>query len=399
MKVLSDQVAGYLERSSWIRRMFETGTRLKKEHGPDNVFDFSLGNPDLPPPAEVGRALAELAREADCPFAMGYMANAGYPDVRERLAEHLSKEQELSLGPDDLVLTCGAAGGLNVIFRAVLEPGDEVLCPAPYFVEYGFYAQNHGGVLCLTPPNPPGFGLDLKAIEERLSPRTRVVLINSPNNPTGQVYGRAELEPLADLLSTWSRRNNRPVFLVSDEPYRFLVYDGVQVPPILPLYEHSLVVSSFSKSLSLAGERVGYIACHPSMPGKQQLMGGLILANRILGFVNAPALGQRIVGKAMHAQVDVSVYARRREAMAAVLGEAGYEFALPRGGFYFFPQAPGGDDVEFVRVLQEQLVLAVPGSGFGCPGHFRMAFCVGEEVIRGARQGLLAARSIFPARA
>jgi aspartate aminotransferase len=391
MKVLGDQIAGYLERSSWIRKMFETGARLKHEHGADKVFDFSLGNPDLPPPPEVGNALAELAEGAGRPFAMGYMANAGYPDVRERLAELLSVEQEVALGQDDLILTCGAAGGLNVIFRAVLEPGDEVLCPAPYFVEYGFYAQNHGGVLRLVPPSPPKFGLDPAALEKQLSPRTRVVLLNSPNNPSGQVYGAAELEALTALLAQWSRKNGRPVFLVADEPYRFLVYDGVQVPPILPLYEYSLVVSSFSKSLSLAGERVGYIACSPAMAGKEQLIGGLILANRILGFVNAPALGQRIVGKALHAKVDVSVYARRRAALAAVLDEAGYEYTLPRGGFYFFPKAPGGDDVEFVRALQEQLVLAVPGSGFGCPGYFRMAFCVGEEVILGARKGLMEA--------
>ena len=397
MKVLSDQVAGYLERSSWIRKMFETGSRLKKEFGEDKVFDFSLGNPDLPPPGEVRTALAGLAETADRPFAMGYMANAGYQDVREKLAEHLSGEQEVSLGSDDLILTCGAAGGLNVIFRAVLEPGDEILCPAPYFVEYGFYAQNHGGVLRLAPPCPPEFGLDLATLERQFSPRTRVVLLNSPNNPTGQVYGLEELQALAALLSEWSRRNGRPIFLVADEPYRFLVYDGVQVPPVLPLYEHSLVVSSFSKSLSLAGERVGYVACSPSMAGKQQLMAGLILANRILGFVNAPALGQHIVGRALHAQVDVSVYARRRAAMAEVLDAAGYEYSLPRGGFYFFPKAPGGDDVHFVRILQEQLVLAVPGSGFGCPGYFRMAFCVDEAVIRGAEAGLREAKSAFPA--
>jgi aspartate aminotransferase len=396
MKVLSDQVAGYIERSSWIRRMFEAGTRLKKEHGADKVFDFSLGNPDLPPPAEVGRALSELAMEAGRPLAVGYMANAGYPDVRAAIAAHLSAEQEVRLDGEDLILTCGAAGGLNVIFKAVLEPGDEVLCPAPYFVEYGFYAQNHGGVLKVVPPSPPGFGLDLRALEEQLTPRTRVVLINSPNNPTGQVYGREELEGLAALLSEWSRRQGRPVFLVSDEPYRFLVYDGVRVPPILPMYEYALVVNSFSKSLSLAGERVGYIACAPSMPGRQRLLDGLILANRILGFVNAPALGQRIVAKALHAQVDVAVYARRRQAMAEVLDKAGYAFTLPRGGFYFFPQAPGGDDIEFVRILQEQLVLAVPGSGFGCPGYFRMTFCMDEEIIRGAARGLAAARAAFP---
>ncbi|MFA7165369.1 MAG: pyridoxal phosphate-dependent aminotransferase [Desulfoplanes sp.] len=384
MHTLSTQVAGYVEHSSWIRRMFEAGMVLKKKYGQENVYDFSLGNPDLAPPAIVGQALHQIADTATNAFAFGYMSNAGYLDTREVLAKYLAKEQETpALGPEHLVLTCGAAGGLNGLFRAVLDPGDEVVCPAPYFVEYGFYVENHGGKLCPVPSRPGSYELDLAGIAAALTAKTRVVLINSPNNPTGQVYSGQELEQLGQLLERHSKKTGRPVYLVSDEPYRFLVYDGVQVPPVLPLYAHSVVIGSFSKSLSLAGERVGYVAVNPAMPDCATLVGGLVLTNRILGFVNAPAIGQRLLGAALGHGVDLSVYERRRAAMAAVLDAAEISYVMPKGAFYFFPQVPGTstDDTAFVKALMDQQVLAVPGSGFGCPGGFRLALCVPEDVI------------------
>ncbi|MFP4515251.1 MAG: pyridoxal phosphate-dependent aminotransferase [Desulfovibrionales bacterium] len=387
MKILSDQVAGYLERSSWIRKMFEAGASLRDRYGAENVFDFSLGNPDLPPPREVSESLAQVARDLGSPFALGYMPNAGYADVREKLAGFLSKEQGVQVAAGDLVLSCGAAGGLNAFFRAVLEPGEEVVCQAPYFVEYGFYAQNHGGEFRLVPASLPDFGLDLAAIEAAIGPKTRIVLINSPNNPSGRVYTREELSGLADILNRKTREFGRPIFLLSDEPYRFLVYDGVQVPPVLPLYEYSVVINSFSKSLSLAGERIGYVLPNPAMQGKDELINGLVLTNRILGYVNAPAIGQKILLGALGAQVDTEVYAERREKMAAMLQGAGYDFFMPQGGFYFFPRAPGGDDVAFVSRLQEERVLAVPGVGFGCPGYFRLTFCVGTQTIERSAEG------------
>lgn len=390
MTLISSRTKEYLERASWIRKMFEEGIALKRTYGAEAVCDFSLGNPDLPPPPQVGQALAELATQLDRPFALGYMPNAGYPDARQALAAHLAAEQGVPVGEADVILTCGAAGGLNALFKAVLEPGEEVLCPAPYFVEYGFYVANHGGALVCVPATPPAFGLDVPAMAAAITPRTRVVLINSPNNPSGAVYSRDELAALAQVLAAKSAEYGRPIFLVADEPYRFLTYDGLAVPSILPLYPYGIVVSSFSKSLALAGERVGFVCLNPAMPGKEELLAGLILANRILGFVNAPAIGQKVLARALGAQVDVGVYAARRAAMAEVLSAAGVTFALPRGGFYFFPQAParfGSDDVAFVARLAQEKVLAVPGSGFGFPGFFRLAFCVGEDVIRRSAEG------------
>jgi aspartate aminotransferase len=395
MQILASQISGYLERASWIRRMFEEGARLKAEFGADKVYDFSLGNPDLPPPAAVGRGLAELAQVADAPFALGYMPNAGYDDARAKLAAHLSGEQGCALEAGDLILTCGAAGGLNALFRAVLEPGDEVLSPAPFFVEYGFYTENHGGVFKSVRARELTFDLDLEAMAAAIGPKTRVVLVNSPNNPTGAVYSREQMQGLADILKKKTAEYGRPVFLAADEPYRFLAFDGVEVPALLPLYEYAVVVSSFSKNLSLAGERVGFVVAAPQMPDKGKLMAGLILANRILGFVNAPAVGQKLMAAALGASVDAGVYDGRRRAMAEVLDAAGYEYSMPKGAFYFFPKAPGGDDIAFVQKLKEQRVLAVPGTGFGFPGYFRLTFCVDEKVIRAAGEGFKAAKQGF----
>lgn len=389
MTVIASQIQGYMERASWIRRMFEAGTEMKKKYGAENVFDFSLGNPDLAPPPAVGEALRELADRADRPFVFGYMPNAGYPALRERLAEYLSAEQSVALKAEHITVTCGAAGGINAFFKSVLEPGDEVLCPAPFFVEYGFYVQNHGGVFKTVPAKEMTFELDLEALEAAITDRTRVVLVNSPNNPTGQVYSREEMTSLAEILRRHSEKNGRPIFLVSDEPYRFLAYDGVEVPSLLALYEYAVVISSFSKNLALAGERVGYVALNPDMPDVQQLAGALVLTNRILGFVNAPAVGQHIVARALGQGVDLSVYEERRAAMARVLTEAGFRFSMPRGGFYFFPAIPEGkDDTSFVNTnLMNEKILAVPGTGFGYPGYFRLAFCVDLSVIEGAAEG------------
>jgi aspartate aminotransferase len=395
MSLLASQLGDYLQKSSWIRRMFEKGAELKQQHGEDRVYDFSLGNPDLPPPASVGHGLREIAASSGQRYAFGYMPNGGYPTVREQLAGWVSREQGIEAGAGDVMLTCGAAGGLNALFRALLEPGEEVVCPAPYFVEYFFYADNHGGRLKPVPAKPPDFRLDLEALERAITERTGIVLLNSPNNPTGQVYDRQELQGVADILRRVSRKRSRPVFLVSDEPYRFLTFDGCEVPSILPLYEQSVVVSSFSKNLSLAGERIGYVLLNPDMQGKQELMDGLVFTNRILGFVNAPAVGQRLLQYTLGTEVDTSVFERRRELMQRTLREAGYDFEPPKGGFYFFPRAPGGDDVAFVQALQDERALAVPGSGFGFGGYIRMSFCVQEQVIENAAESLARARQRF----
>jgi len=381
---VSQRIRDYLAGASWIRKMFEEGAKLKAQYGVDRVCDFSLGNPDVPPPPSVKQALEELIRE-DAPSLHGYMPNAGFPFVREAMAIKVSKEQKTAVPMEHIVMTCGAAGALNVIFKALLEPGDEVIYPAPFFVEYKFYVENHQGIPKPV-PSREDFSLDLGAIEAAIGPRTKAILINSPHNPTGQLYGDNELRELAQLLEKKSQEMGRPLYLISDEPYRNLVFDGLETPAIFPLYPHSIVVSSFSKELSLPGERIGFLALHPEAEGKEELMAAFVLANRILGFVNAPALAQRLAAKCAEEVVEVSIYERRRDLFCEILREAGLEFVKPKGAFYIFPKTPI-DDVEFCRLLQEELILAVPGRGFGGPGHIRLAFCVDESYIERSREG------------
>jgi aspartate aminotransferase len=306
----------------------------------------------------------------------------------------VSREQGVEVSAEHVVMTCGAAGGLNCILKTLLDPGDEVIVSAPYFVEYGFYADNHGGQIHVVSTRED-FSLDLEAIEAAINKRTKVVLINSPNNPTGQVYDRDSLEDLGDLLSSSTSklgRNLRNLYLVSDEPYRKIVYDGVAVPSILESYPNSIVATSYSKDVSLPGERLGYLVVHPEADQVDSLMGGIILANRILGFVNAPALMQRVVQHLQGTCVDVSVYQARRDRFCQGLNDASYDLIKPRGAFYLFPKSPIPDDVAFVRLLQEENILVVPGSGFGGPGYFRIAYCVDEQTIENAMPGFARAR-------
>lgn len=386
MGYLNAEVNGFLERSSWIRKMFEAGLELKKKYGEENVYDFSLGNPDLPPPKGVKIGLEKIAQVADRPYVFGYMPNAGIFEIRKKLAKYLSQEQGVEIDADDVMLTCGAAGGLNCIFRSILEQGEEVICLAPYFVEYGFYLSNHKARAKLV-DTKEDFSIDIDAVEKALDENVRAVLINSPNNPTGQVYSESELNELGALLRTYSKKFSRIIYLISDEPYRFLTYDETLVPSVFKFYENSFVVSSFSKNLSLAGERIGYVALCPSMEGKQEIMNGLIFVNRILGYVNAPVIGQKILEYALGEGVDLSIYERRRKLMADVLNEAGYSYVMPKGGFYFFPKSPIEDEVKFIKILQEERVLAVPGSGFGRKGHFRLSFSVPEWAIEKSLEG------------
>jgi len=384
------------ERSSWIRRMFEAGAVLKAKFGAENVFDFSLGNPDLPPPPRFREVLLEVAGQSG-PGRHGYMANGGYQQVREQVAARVSGEQGVVVAGDGVLMTCGAAGGLNVIMKSLLDPGDEVIIIAPFFVEYHFYVDNHGGVTKVV-PSGADFSLDLAAIKSALNARTKAIIINSPNNPTGQIYSAAELAALGKLLEAAGREHGTTIFLIADEPYRKIVYDGDEVPGIFQAYRNSVVVSSWSKDLSLPGERIGYIAVHPGCEDRDALLGAMTLANRILGFVNAPALMQRVVGELQDVSVDCAIYARRREIFCGILAAAGYDFVPPKGAFYLFPKSPLADDVEFVALLQEEKILAVPGCGFGMPGYFRLAFCVEDEVIARSAPGFNRAMAAARAR-
>jgi aspartate aminotransferase len=382
---ISKKMNDFAQSSSWIRKMFEEGARLKAEFGAENVFDFSLGNPDLPPPPEFQKTLMALAQK-DTPGSHAYMPNSGYPFVREAVAARISAEQGVTLSADEMLMTCGAAGGLNVTLKALLDPDDEVLILAPFFVEYKFYVDNHGGVSKVVATDAE-FNLDLGAIEAALTARTKAIIINSPNNPTGQIYSKDSLAELGRLLAAAARKYSSTIFLIADEPYRKIVFDDNDVPSIMQAYTNSIVVSSYSKDLSLPGERIGYIALHPEIEEKIPLSGALTLANRILGFVNAPALMQRVVAELQGASVDNSIYTRRREKFCKILGDAGFEFMPPKGAFYIFPKSPLADDAEFVSLLQEQKILAVPGRGFGTPGYFRLAFCVDDAVIERSAAG------------
>jgi aspartate aminotransferase len=387
---VSAKIKAAMEGSSWIRRMFEEGAELKARLGPERVYDFTLGNPDLAPPGPFKEELARAAADAR-PGLHAYMPNAGLPETRRALAEHLSRLHGLRFQTDDLILTCGAAGGLNVLLKAILDPGDEVAVFAPYFPEYLFYIDNHGGVPRVVETDEE-FRLDLGRLEAACSARTRAVIINSPNNPTGQVYDADTLKALGQFLSHHGGRHGRPVYLVADEAYRRLVYDGLTLPSIFAAYPNTLLATSFSKDLSIPGERLGYAAVSPRATGRGELVAGAILANRILGFVNAPALMQRVAARLTEVAVDIAPYEARRRLFCEVLTQAGYEFFTPKGAFYLFPKAPGGDDLAFVARLKEENVLAVPGRGFGRPGYFRLAFCVSEEVISAAAPGFARAR-------
>lgn len=368
--------------ASWIRKMFEEGLRLAAIHGADKIWDLSIGNPNVEPPEEFVRTLREVACELT-PGRHGYMQNAGYTEARQAVAEYLGKDQGIAVGCDNVVMTVGAGGALNVIFRTVLDPGDEVIIAKPYFVEYGNYLSNHFGVL-VPVASTDDFDLDLDAIEQAIRPATRAVLINSPNNPTGRIYPAATLAALGDLLRRKSAEMGRILYLISDEPYRRIVFDGNRVPPVLAAYENTLIATSYSKELSLAGERIGYVAANPAIEGIDQLMAGLILANRVLGYINAPALMQRVVTRLQGVEVDLTLYQENRDRLYDVLTEAGYEIQKPQGTFYMFPKSPIADDLAFSSELLERLVLVTPGVGFGFPGYFRIAFCVERRIVEGS---------------
>ena len=382
---ISKKIAASMETSSWIRRMFETGNLLRAKHGADKVCDLSLGNPDVEPPAAFQKALVEVVA-ARIPKKHGYMPNAGYPDVRARVASRVSAEQGVALEGGEVVMSCGASGAMNAVLKTILDPDAEVIASIPCFMEYAAYVDNHGGTLVLA-PSRPDFDLDVDAIQARVTPRTAAVIVNSPNNPTGRIYPEETLKRLAAMLTAEGTKRGRPIYLLADEPYRKIIYGDARVPGIMRLYPHSIVVTSYSKDLSLPGERIGFAAVNPGADEAKKLVDGIILCTRILGYVNAPGLMQRVIGSLPDVSVDVEIYRRKRDLFCAALAGMGYQFAVPEGAFYIFPKAPGGNDLAFVNALQEELVLVVPGRGFSLPGYFRIAYCVDTPVIERSLPG------------
>lgn len=387
MQSVTNEIKSSMASSSWIRKMFEKGLELKRQFGEEAVCDFSLGNPDVPPPAATRDALMRIADEAVRPLGLGYCPNAGIPAVRDAIAAYLSKQQGVAVTGKDVVMTVGAAGALVAFFRAVIEPGDEVITPAPYFVEYGAYCGHFGGVLKPVPSLPPTFRPDLDAIAAAITPKTRAIIVNSPNNPTGCIYSEGDLKALAALVDKANETRERPLFLLGDEPYRAFAYDGAVVPPLLPLTRFACVLGSFSKTLSLAGERIGYFLAHPDMPDQASLVAAVTLTNRTLGFVNAPVIGQRLAAALLDETVDLGIYDRRRKLMAKVLADAGIEFEMPKGAFYFFAKSPVPDDARFVDALLAERILVVPGRGFGFAGYVRLSCSVDEAIIARSADG------------
>jgi len=382
---IANKINEFMIRSSWIRKMFEQGTQLKARYGADNVFDFSLGNPNLEPPLSFFQELKRVVND-DGPGVHGYMTNMGLPETRKFVADDLTRVHGIEFKADHVIMTCGAAGALNVVLKTLLNPGDEVVVSRPYFVEYGFYVDNHGGTMKLA-PSTPDFSLDVAAIEQALSPKTAAVLVNSPNNPTGRVYGESQVQELARVMTAASEKYGRLIYLVTDEVYRKIVYGAVAVPSFFRAYPHTIMVYSYSKDISIPGERIGFLAVNPETPHVQELLNGMTLCNRILGFVNAPALMQRVLKGLVNQSVDISIYMKKRDMLCNGLQEAGYEFTKPEGAFYLFPKSPLDDDVKFVALLQEEKILGVPGTGFGCPGYFRLAYCVDDATIERSLPG------------
>jgi aspartate aminotransferase len=379
---IAEKMIKMVEGMAMVKKMFEEGARLKAEHGPDNVFDFSLGNPDVPPPPEFNNILKEMVNDES--LNHGYTPNPGHPHVRQAVADYLGSEHGLKFTPELIVMTIGASGALNDAFKAVINPKEEILVPSPYFVGYDHYAFIANANL-KTAPTDKKFHLDLASIENAVTDKTRVVLINSPNNPTGAVYSAEELTGLGGVLESASRRFGKRIYLVSDEPYRKIVYD-VNVPSVFQAYPHTIMVSSYSKELSLAGERIGYLAVHPEAEDAGLVAGAAAVANTML-CVNAPNMLQLAVAQLQGVTVDVSIYRKRRDMLCQGLREIGYDFNVPEGAFYLFPRTPLPDDVKFVSTLKEELILAVPGAAFGAPGFFRLSYAVPESTITGSFEG------------
>ncbi|MDY6968723.1 MAG: pyridoxal phosphate-dependent aminotransferase [Spirochaetota bacterium] len=378
---ISTKISESMQKSSWIRKMFEEGAMLKAKYGVENVFDFSLGNPDIDPPQKFFSILKDISSKK-IKGIHGYMPNPGFPDVRESIAKRVKADHGIDIKGEQIIMTCGAAGGLNVALKTILNSGERVIVPKPYFAEYGFYIDNHGGEI-IPVDTKSDFSLDIGIIENAIDDNVRAILINSPNNPSGRVYTEEDIIALSGLLAK-NAEKGRIIYLISDEPYREIVYDGVTVPSILKHCKNSIVATSFSKTFSIPGERIGYLAINPECKDVDMLLAGFILCNRILGFVNAPAVIQRVVAELNDVTVDAEIYKRRRDILMDGLSSAGYDFIKPDGSFYLFCKSPIDDDVEFVRHLQKYNVLVVPGSGFGTPGYFRISYCISEDVIKRA---------------
>lgn len=379
--MISEKMKSYVNNNSAIRMMFEEGRRLSAIYGAENVFDFSLGNPNVSAPNKINESIKEILDNESTTMVHGYMSNAGYDDVRDKIADSLNNRFSLDLSKNNIIMTVGAAGGLNVVLKTLLNPGDEVIAFAPYFLEYKAYVSNFDGVLKEVKPNIPSFQPDLLDFEEKITPLTKAVIVNNPNNPTGVIYTEDTIEKIATILKKKEEEYNHEIFIISDEPYRELAYDGAFVPYITKYYKNTIVGYSFSKSLSLPGERIGYLVIPSEVSDFENVFQAASIANRILGFVNAPSLLQRAVAKSIDSKTDIEYYNRNRKELYKILTELGFECVKPEGAFYLFVKSPLENEKEFCNMAKEFNIIMVPGSSFACPGYVRLAYCVSYETI------------------
>lgn len=379
--MISETILNLNRNGSAIRAMFEEGAKMAKEFGKENVYDYSLGNPSVEPPKEVKEAMTAVLAEESPNSVHGYMNNAGYEDVRQAIAEHLNKEHGTAFSARNILMTVGAAGGLNVILKVLLNPGDEVMTFAPFFGEYRNYVTNFAGKLVTVPTDPDTFLPVAENLAAAITPKTKALIINNPNNPTGVVYSEEVIRKVAEVLEAKQKELGTSIYLIADEPYRELVYDGVTVPYLTKYYRNTIVGYSYSKSLSLPGERIGYLVMPDEIDDADEIIPGAAVANRVLGFVNAPSLIQRAIKRVLDSKVDVEIYNRNRELLLSKLTEYGYTCVKPQGAFYLFVKAPGGDDKTFVQAAKKYHLLLVAGSGFGGPGYLRIAYCVDYDMI------------------
>ena len=386
--VLSKNMQKLVAGSSTIRKLFEEGIELAKEVGAGNVYDFSLGNPAAPVPEEVKKSIYDILENRNANFVHCYMPNAGYPEVREKVAANLNKKYNSSFTKDDIIMTVGAAGGINCVLRSLLEPEDEVLCFAPFFGEYNSYVMNFGGNLKVVPADYETFQLNVEEADKYITERTKAVIINNPNNPSGVVYNKETLIRLQKMLEKAEERIGHPIYVLSDEPYRELVYDGCELPFAPDYIKNCIVVYSFSKSLSLSGERIGYMAVSRQIAEYDTMINALVVANRCIGYINAPSLFQLVVADCLDVKTDVEFYDRNRKLLYESMKDMGFECVKPEGAFYMLVKAPTGDDAEFSAAAKKFNLLIVPATSFGCPGYVRMAYCVSNEMIHRALPAL-----------
>lgn len=379
--MISDKMIPFIQNNSAIRMMFEEGKRLSALYGEENVFDFSIGNPSIPAPEAVNQAIVDILKEEDSLFVHGYMSNAGYEDVRDAVAASLNKRFGVNFHRDNILMTVGAAGGLNIILKTLLNPGEQVIAFAPYFVEYGSYVRNYDGELVVVPPNTVDFQPDLAEFEKKINEKTKAVIINTPNNPTGVIYSEETIKNIGEILNRRGQELGISIALISDEPYRELAYDGALVPYVTKYYNNTVVCYSYSKSLSLPGERIGYLVIPDDMEDSKRVFQAAVIANRVLGYINAPSLVQRVILRCLDTMTDVAAYDKNRNLLYNSLTEYGFECVKPEGAFYLFMKTPTEDEKEFCETAKQFNVLVVPGSSFACPGYVRIAYCVSYERI------------------